>query len=916
MSELIVRIYDYMRCHRRLLVLSLTVLTVVLWSAVSQQTYQEDISDFLPLNNKYHQALRVYQKISGADRIIAVFRQRDTTALQPDTLVEAVERFCAILRKNDREHLVADLTAQADTRKVQEVSDFVYRNMPYFLTDADYARFDSLLALPDFIPQQISRNRQMLLFPVSGMLADNFQRDPLHLFTPVISQLRQRQPASSYEDYDGYLLTPDMRRAVVLIKSPFGASETERNAALLGILEQSAAEAEAVMPAIDIHFTGGPVIAVGNARQIKADSTLAVSLAVLLIVALLFVAFRRVRYMLLIVVSIGWGWLFAMGTLTLIHNQVSVIVIGISSVILGIAVNYPLHLIAHLHHTRDVRTALKEIVMPLVVGNVTTVGAFLALVPLKSAALRDLGLFCSLLLVGTILFVLLWLPHALTVKAVRSPLPPLHLSHTPWLLGLTLLLTLVFGYYSLGTSFDSDISHINYMTPEQRSDMAWLQQLAGNDGKGQKPVYVIASDSTTDGALDKSLRLQPQLQQLQEEGLVSAVSSCSRFLASRSEQARRLSLWQAFAAKYAARIGPDITRAARREGFSEDTFTPFLRLLCQPLKPQNIDYFAPLTSTVFATSIVADSQQHDVVSVLTVAPDCVADVLNRIGESAFDVDGIHNSVATRLADDFNYIGWACGLIVFCFLWFSLGSVELAMLSFLPMAVSWVWILGIMAILGIQFNVVNIILATFIFGQGDDYTIFMTEGCQYEYAYRRPMLGSYRQSIVLSALIMLIGIGSLIVARHPALHTLAEVTIIGMFSVVLMAFLLPPLIFRWLVSNKQGYRRRPLTLASLLRLRREDNPVSLVKDIYRYRGVGIATAVRRSMRRREAWLPAIDLSGSEVTVCDNSWGERALLVALMYPDKRIIAVIADDDRRTVACHSADGICKNLRIVKSE
>ena len=50
--------------------------------------------------------------------------------------------------------------------------------------------------------------------------------------------------------------------------------------------------------------------------------------------------------------------------------------------------------------------------------------------------------------------------------------------------------------------------------------------------------------------------------------------------------------------------------------------------------------------------------------------------------------------------------------------------------------------------------------------------------------------------------MFIGIGSLIVAKHPALHSLAEVTIVGMFTVVLMAWVVPPLIFGWLVKIGQ------------------------------------------------------------------------------------------------------------------
>ena len=58
-----------------------------------------------------------------------------------------------------------------------------------------------------------------------------------------------------------------------------------------------------------------------------------------------------------------------------------------------------------------------------------------------------------------------------------------------------------------------------------------------------------------------------------------------------------------------------------------------------------------------------------------------------------------------------------------------------------------------------------------------------------------MLASYKNSILISALIMFIGMGALIFARHPALHSLAVVTVIGMFSVVLMAWVLPPYLFR-------------------------------------------------------------------------------------------------------------------------
>ena len=170
---------------------------------------------------------------------------------------------------------------------------------------------------------------------------------------------------------------------------------------------------------------------------------------------------------------------------------------------------------------------------------------------------------------------------------------------------------------------------------------------------------------------------------------------------------------------------------------------------------------------------------------------------------------------TVLSGSFDYIGAICSLVVFLFLCLSFRRLELGLLSFFPLAVSWFWILGLMSLLDIRFNIVNIILATFIFGQGDDYTIFITEGLVYEYAYGKKRLATYKNSVFHSAVIMFIGIGALVLAKHPAMRSLGEVTVIGMFIVVVMAYYLPPVIFRWLTEKKGVKRDIPLTLKRLV-----------------------------------------------------------------------------------------------------
>ena len=923
MVKWILLTYDWTVRHRRLTVLAALLLAMVFALLLTRQDFSEDISDFLPLDSKYQRAMKVWQHIGGADRVFVLFTSDGDAEADADSICLAVDHFVSTLDRRDTTHLAGTLVSQVDMDRMAQLSDFVYSHMPYFLTAADYARMDSLMAIDGYIPSQLAADKQLLMFPGAGLLAQSVSRDPLQLFTPVLTRLQQQGSALHFENYNGYIFTPDMQTAVVMLSSSYGGSETEHNAALVALLDDCVSETTAAIPHVSIRLTGSPVIAVGNARQIKSDSLLAVSLALVLIVALLYAAFRSFRNMLLVVVSIGWGWLFAMAGMSLAGQHVSMIVIGISSVILGIAVNYPLHLIAHLRHTPDVRTALSQIVAPLLVGNITTVGAFMALVPLRSVALRHLGLFSCLLLVGTILFVLLFLPH-LVAHGRHNPSdsPSSPLADTPsygrrsvvWLVAGV---TLVLGFFSSQTTFDTNLAHINYMTDRQRVDLALLASLAPSSPASSSTFYAVAADSTLDGALSKNSTLMPRLEELRRQGCVDDIQGCQQFLCSRREQQQRLARWHDFVQRYARQLTTDVSQSAIAAGFAPGAFDRFQELVETPFQPCDPSVFLPLATAAFPMNLAIDSTAHSysVVSMLHTSErddERIAAAIDnsQTGDYVFDVAGMNSSIASRLSDDFNYIGWACALIVFFFLWASLGCIELAVLSFLPMAVSWVWILGLMALCGIQFNVVNVILATFIFGQGDDYTIFMTEGCQYEYAWRRTMLASYKRSIMLSAAIMFIGIGALVFARHPALHSLAVITIVGMSSVVLMACLLPPLVFRWLVCDGKGWRRQPLTLRRLL-FGASDDPYRLVADRYRYRGAGIAADVNKTLRRlhREGHpLPAAS------HIVDDGWGETALLVALQHPDMSLTVTMACPDRLPVARHAAADVAPNISYLE--
>lgn len=784
MNNLFLKVYDWVHAHRRTGCALLTLVLVVCICLVCRLQFKEEITDFLPVDDQYKQSMKIYQEVASANKVVLLFESE----LGRDTIIQAVEQFGETLQKVDSIGWIASFEPQIDYSQIMDVTEFVYGHLPYLLDEEDYARVDSLWQTSDFFDERLHWIQQQLTSMSGSFMLPMLQHDPMGLGNRVAAHLKDFQPEMDYMQDNGYLFTPDGQCCIVTIDSPFGSSESQMNGRLIEMLESVAKE---LPDGIQMRLTGGPVIAAGNAACIQRDTIIAISVSVILILVLILWGFRSLRSLWYIAISTGFGFLIAVAGVSLLGQQMSLIVIGIASIIIGIAVNYPLHFVCHNQEVGDGRKVLSDLVQPLLVGNVTTVAAFLTLVPLEAVAIRQLGLFSALMLVGTILFVLFVLPHLKAVKGVAlgsdhtgRPLKGERLITNPVFIILLIVLTLFLGWLSLDTTFDSDISHLNYMTDVQRADMQRLEKMQGQ--QEGIVVYLPVDQSRMEA-------YRPVLDSLWKAGLLIDEKNPSYLFPSAAKQEHRLQLWKDFWEKHDYF---EFLSQSRTAGFSEEAFEPFLLMIEQENPVLGYGDFDVLTNTILTGYVSPEA----LVTRLTVADVESAEKVEASLPESFDMKSLNGKIANTLTDNFNYIGFACALIVFIFLWLSFGRIELALLAFTPMAVGWLWILGLMQLFGIQFNIVNIILASFIFGQGDDYTIFITEGLISDYKRgggHRKLIG-YQRSILMSALIMLVGIGSLILARHPAMHSLAEVTIVGMTVVVLMAWILPPMLFHWLI----------------------------------------------------------------------------------------------------------------------
>ena len=671
MKGFILNIYDFLSSHKGLAALILGIIVGFCGLSASRLTFNEDITDFLPQR----------EEVKGQEKMAVLF--------EGGTTQEKLDAMYAF-------DLAWDMPG-ADT--------------DMFSVNPAPARIDSLLSVPGYIDKVLEEDKTLLMSP-NPFLSNYVRQDPLRL----------NASAPKVRIEDGYLFTQDGETGIIFFDSPYGGSETARNAALLDSLNTVKAAIQAEYPSVHIYSTGGPEVAVENSSTIKKDSFLALAIAALLICVVLWFSYKRFQDVLWILISIAFGAVFALGIIALFRPSISIIILGIGCTVIGIAVNYPLHYVDHLKYEPDKREALAQQVEPLLTGNITTVGAFLGLLLLKAPALRDFGFIGAMMLLGTIVFVLLFLP--VFVPEAKGPRNTIKLDidrnfnpsrKTRRIVFCAFLaLTAFFAFQSRKVGFDTNLHNINYMTKEQEKGFAVLEGLRGMPDQ-------VGHDGTAG-----------------QDG------------------------WKYLAENYPA-LSDTLIAAGLRHGFTAHAFQPFFDSLDKAATAQ------PQTSLVEA-----------------------------------------------LNEDFDTIGLVCSIIVFLFLILSFKSFSLAVVAFLPLAVSWIWIEGIMGLTGLSFNIVNIILATFIFGMGDDYTIFITEGLVYERKTGKKILHSFKNAVVLSALIMFIGIGVLAFAKHPAMRSLGLVTVIGMITVVVMACYIPPVLYRWATTKKGQPRRSPVTIGSILK----------------------------------------------------------------------------------------------------
>jgi 1-acyl-sn-glycerol-3-phosphate acyltransferase len=755
------------------------------------------------------------------DNLIIRIFPSDTSAIhEPDRMISfATELTDSLHSLFDSAYIGSISPDPADTGFLY-LANLVSGNLPVYLEAADYSRIDSLTQ-PEVIRENMKNNYRLLTTPAGMVMRDRILSDPLGLSGITMGRLKSLQAGEQYTIIGGQIFTADGKNLLLFLASANPASETARNGQLLAGIDSQIAKLKSKYPGIDAEYWGGIAMGVGNATQLKKDITVTLSLAVFFIFLLLAWYFRNLWIPLIGFLPAVFGGVVALALFFIIKGTVSAIALGIGAVILGLIVDYALYLINRYRKTGSVETVIREMSQTIILCALTSIGAFLCLLFLDSSVLFDLGLFAAFSLAGAAVFALVFLPHLLSSKISKfrtyeilnwvDRICKIKLERNWWVTGSLLVLGVLSLCFIGRVNFEEDMNALNFVTPELKSAGDKLERISE---VSLKNIYVVATGKDLDQALAAAGTALPPISQLAGNGTVKQYSGVQGLLLTDEIQRERIVRWKHYwTAEKQRAVKALITSEARSLGMKPSAFEPWFRMMDDPGNGLSENEKQALTRGILRNWVTSHDEDIYVTTILRVPAENRAAVYNSLQDNGnvtvFDRQQLTEQFVEGVKEDFERLVTLTMIFVTLLLIFSFGRIETGLITALPMFFSWLLTLGFMGITGIRFNIFNIIISSFIFGLGVDYSILMMRGLLHNFKYGQDETQNYKVSVFLSSATTLIGVAALFFARHPALHSIALVAVFGVAAVVLVTWTFEPLLVKLFLLDRKAKGESPV-----------------------------------------------------------------------------------------------------------
>jgi len=805
------------------------VLAVGAIAAASRLTFDPDLLNLIPQNNKQVNDFRRVLRDMGTidNHIIIVHIPKGHDVHDYDSLVESIANGF----KSSR--LIDDVNY-----RLPNPLDFVEIILPraFLFLSPDQMPLVAHKLSDAGIRESVARNRMMLQTPQSFALKQLIQYDPFNLVPIFLQKFQSASGGFNIDASSGYYLSNDHEMLLILTKPKRPAQDVPFAKQLLAESEiitaralknfQATAPQGTPLPVID--YTGGYMIALGDADLIRKDIIANVLGSFFGVLALFLYAFRRAASIFYAALPMALGLALTFGIAGLVYGQLSSASAGFAALLAGLGIDFITVFYGRYVDERNrgeampraMIVAIRRTFPGIFIAAITTAATFYAFLATDFQGMTQLGFLTGTGILFFLICVAFLLPSLIVLserrERKRAPKLYLHSFGSGKLIDLSIakpvativawtVFVIICALFATRIRFSDNIQDLR-----AKGNIGVINQekLTQKFGTSFEFMMYVTQGKTLEEVLEKTRAAAHDLDPLVANHTIASYQSISTFVPAEDQQMpviRTLQAGQANTFNF-ARINTTFRQALTTNGFRPEAYDDYMHLFAQTLAPKE-----PITlrnignedilklTTRFVKEInggwmsviyvypVGGKWPREVPSSLLAVPDRhPGDVLTGVNLVSGTLRRIVKADATRAT----IIGFVAVLIL---MFVSFRGVKMTILTFVPFIAGAAGMLGLMALLNLEFNFMNIFVGLMIIGVATDYAVYMLQRYLEEPATFHHSAHETGKAVVMAALTTIVGYGSFAISHYPGLRSIGYASTFGIGLSGLAAITLLPAI---------------------------------------------------------------------------------------------------------------------------
>lgn len=548
-------------------------------------------------------------------------------------------------------------------------------------------------------------------------------------------------------------------------------------------------------PNFKVQLTGAYPKKVDGQAQIVRDVGRSSTVALLLLLAYLLFHFRSFVGVGLTLVPVAAGLLFTYGFVGAVYGKVNLMTAFLAAILGGLSVEHGIHLLGRYEALRDdgetsaeaTREAFSHTGGAALISATVAALTFLSLAISEFRAFREFGVIAAVGMVISFTAYLLFLPALLSV-ASRHGWKPRRRDRraasrlAEWLLrprfrraiaSSILVVLVLLGINARNVRFNYDINAL-----EDQSIPSFVFDKKTNKllGYSQTPVVVLTPDPASERAVVQELTRRKQ-----QKGAASHVDFVGALDDLVPQQQEEKQAVFASIRESLAKVKRDSLDANARTKFDElqqmVEAQPFTRAdLPEGVRRQFLGIDEGQTGFVLIFPAISLSDGAKVVEFAKEVRSIQlggGQQLSAAGEAMMLAD-----IIAMVTKEMPIIFGAALISVLLTMTFTLGGIRPALLCLLPTLVSIFALFGLMPLLGVSFNYLNVIVLTVLIGTTVDAGVHLVSRLSSAGADFISVYAETGRAISGGILTSAVGFSAMLLADHPGLNSVGQLAILG------------------------------------------------------------------------------------------------------------------------------------------